>query len=325
MKTNTVPNRAFEDTPVLGCLTMYQLMAVALTFLLFAIPFMRGVSVTSVVFLLIGAGVMLAEYLFFEGRNESKVGKFNIWWNETISSRPVKSCGLKCVDRSVQKRKKLITSQTQWYFERKNEIVDVVDFKGKHNGGTDVLIPAMNGSRSVWRTNAASAVKFAGDAAYKTNFCLFNTTVNGQTGIFGLCSDAATAFACSRLGGTQIGFDSVFSLYKLPEIRFDIFNIEEIIKQTYAYSRRVLMFCDKQKEKATIGLFCAGVYPPEGFIWNRKHQLYIGTGDVDECAHFVEQNDVAPIRSYVSYLAAEKQETAPPSPPYELASIALFA
>jgi len=346
MKINTVPKRAFEETPVIGCLSMPQLAATMAIFIAFAVPFMRGVTTKTTSILLIGIFIDAALYMFFESKSETRVGYFHIWLNELLAGRKKSFCGKKETVGMPAKTKKCVRPDRDvyWYAERNDDTVDVVDLGGVERGGTNVQVAIRGGELfSAWRTSPNAASRFLADAAFREEFCVVKTTVRGETAHFAICSSAASAYLAFQLGGRLLESDTAYSLWRMPDVASlkkysSPRTMRKVLDASCAYSRRVLMLLSPEDTerlrtagveaddfKTTVALFCLGIHAPTGYGYDRTHGLYIkNNADVREALEFVAGSKTIIYRRFVSYARAEGRESMPPPPPLKLAEKALW-
>lgn len=196
-----------------------------------------------------------------------------------------------------------------YYFERKNDIFDVVDLTEKEKGNEIVIMPRL-GEREwmAWRTDKRSILLFLSDKSMEGEFILFNRTVNGISFTGALCSSAVQSFACQQSGGSLIGRSGIYSVYSLGDNMqvSRVLGIEDKIKK-FRHSRTALVM----KKKGMYGLFVSGVDAPKPFKYNRQFNLYMAPVDeVDELElqTYMVSSDIRPTQRYVPYSVAEGTE-----------------
>lgn len=196
-----------------------------------------------------------------------------------------------------------------YYFERKNDIYDVVDLEERDKGGEVVIMPRL-GEREwmAWRTDRRSVLPFLSDKSMEGHFILFSRTVNGISFTGALCGSAVQAYACQQSGGSLIGREGIYSVYSLRDDMQvkAVLGIEGKLKK-FRHSRTALLM----KKKGLYGMFVSGVNAPHPFRYHRQYSLYIApAGEVDEVEldSFMVFSDIRPRQKYLPFSVADGTE-----------------
>jgi hypothetical protein len=198
-----------------------------------------------------------------------------------------------------------------YYFERKNDVFDVVDLTEKEKGGTTVIMPRLRSEQSAWRTDRQRISAFLADKSMEGEFILFSRAVNGITFTGCLAGSAVQSYVSHLFGGSLVSFEDIYSVYRLPD-EMDVYEMlkeKEKIEKVCTYSRSVLLLEDKKNKR--YALFTAGVPALAGFKYSKEFNLYIADADNvdrDELVNYIYSTNIRNKQYYVPYSIADGTE-----------------